>query len=447
MTQATARKSANSAVPARETKARETKARTSTAPMIAATTTTPTSEPQIIASMMEALGAYRDANDERLAQIERRGAADPLIADKLARIDALLDANTDRLNRLSAGHAIATQRPRLETSSALAQRSEHGRAFDAYVRGGSTQGLVTHNLATKAMESGTDADGGYLVPQEAESTIGAQLTILSPMRTIATVRQVSSTVFRKPVTTDGFDAGWVAENAARPETGSVVLSELTFPTMELYAMPAATATLLDDAAVDMDMWLAGEVDAAFAQQESSAFVNGNGTTQPLGFLSAQTVAEASWTFGKLGTISTGAAGNFPATDPSEVLIDLVYALKSTYRQNATFVMNRSTQAALRKMRDADGNYIWTPPSGAGAKAALLGFPVVEMEAMPAIAANAKAIAFGDFRRGYLIVDRIGVRLLRDPYTAKPYILFYVTKRVGGGVHDFDAIKLLTFSAA
>jgi HK97 family phage major capsid protein len=266
------------------------------------------------------------------------------------------------------------------------------------------------------------------------------------MRSLATVRQVSSTVFRKPVTTEGFDAGWVAENAARPETGSVVLSELTFPTMELYAMPAATATLLDDAAIDMDVWLAGEVDAAFAEQESAAFVTGNGSSQPQGFLSATTVNETSWTWANIGTIATGVSGDFPASDPSDVLIDLVYALKSTYRQNGSFIMNRSTQAALRKMRDADGNYIWTPPAAAGARAALLGFQVVEMEHMPSIAADADAIAFGDFRRGYLIVDRIGVRLLRDPYTAKPYVLFYVTKRVGGGIQDFDAIKLLSFSA-
>lgn len=404
--------------------------------------TNPSSEPEIVASMMEALTAYRDANDERLEALEKRGSTDPLLADKLARIDAVLDANTDQLTRLSAGSAHLAQRPRLETSSAFNLRSDHARAFESYVRVGATAGLQQ-----KAMEAGTDADGGILVPKEAETTIGDHLSALSPMRTIATVREVSSTVFRKPVTTDGFDAGWVAENANRPETGSVVLSEIAFPTMELYAMPAATATLLDDAAIDIDTWLAGEVDAAFAEQESSAFVNGDGATQPLGFLSAPTIDEASWAWSKLGTVSTGVDGDFPTTDPSEVLIDLVYTLKSTYRQNGTFVMNRSTQAALRKMRDADGNYIWTPPAAAGSQAALLGFPVVEMEHMPSVGSDAKAIAFGDFRRGYLIVDRIGVRLLRDPYTAKPYVLFYVTKRVGGGIQDFDAIKLLSFSGA
>lgn len=410
---------------------REVKAQISAAP-------TTGSEPQIVASMMEALDAYRDANDERLDALEKRGSADALLADKLARIDAALDAGQDRLNAL----ASKAQRPRLETASGTPMRSEHAHAFEAYLRTGAVR-----PGELKAMESGIDADGGYLVPKEAETTIGDHLTALSPMRALATVRQVSSTVFRKPVTTDGLDAGWVAENAPRPETGAVTLSEIPFPTMELYAMPAATATLLDDAAIDMDLWLAGEVDAAFAEQESLAFVKGNGTTQPLGFLTAPTLAEASWAWGSLGTIATGVDGDFPSTDSSEVLIDLVYALKSSYRQNGTFVMNRSTQAVLRKMRDSDGNYIWTPPAGAGVHASLLGFPVVEMEHMDSIGSGAKAIAFGDFRRGYLIVDRIGVRLLRDPYTAKPYILFYVTKRVGGGVQDFDAIKLLSFSVA
>ncbi|MBV6658311.1 MAG: phage major capsid protein [Devosiaceae bacterium] len=402
-------------------------------------------EADIVASMMEALSAYRDTNDARLDALEQRGAVDPLVEEKLSRIDTALDDASDRLDQLSRNaQTLATkaQRPSLEGAGQLVAKSAYASAFERYVRAGSLAGL-----STKAMESGTDADGGYLVPKESESTIGDHLAVLSPMRSIATIRQVSSTVFRKPVTTDGFDAGWVAENAARPETGSVTLSEIAFPTMELYAMPAATATLLDDAAIDIDMWLAGEVDAAFAEQESLAFVSGNGSSQPLGFLTVPTTDEASWSWGNLGTVSTGVDADFPSTDPSEVLIDLVYALKSTYRQNGTFVMNRSTQATLRKMRDADGNYIWSPPAGAGAPAALLGFPVVEMEHMPAIGSDAKAIAFGDFRRGYLVVDRIGTRLLRDPYTAKPYVLFYVTKRVGGGVQDFDAIKLLTFSAA
>src|SRR5690606_13960378 len=138
---------------------------------------------------------------------------------------------------------------------------------------------------------------------------------------------------------------------------------------------------------------------------------------------------------------------FPASHPSDALVDLVYALKAGYRQNAHFVMNRKTQGAIRKFKDIDGNYLWQPPAAPGGRAMLMGFPVVEAEDMPDIANGATPIAFGDFRRGYLVVDRAGVRVLRDPYSAKPYVLFYITKRVGGGVQDFDAIKLMKFGSA
>jgi HK97 family phage major capsid protein len=215
--------------------------------------------------------------------------------------------------------------------------------------------------------------------------------------------------------------------------------------MELYAMPAATQTLLDDAIVNVDQWIAEEVESAFAEQEGAAFVNGDGTDKPKGFLAYPSVADASWAWGNIGVLNTGVAGAFAASNPSDVLVDLVYALKAGYRQNASFVMNRKTQAAVRKFKDSTGNYLWQPPASAGAPATLLGFPLVEAEDMPNIANNAVSIAFGDFRRGYLVVDRAGVRILRDPYSAKPYVLFYTTKRVGGGVQDFAAIKGLKFA--
>jgi HK97 family phage major capsid protein len=154
------------------------------------------------------------------------------------------------------------------------------------------------------------------------------------------------------------------------------------------------------------------------------------------------VAESAWEWGKLGYVATGVAGELPADAPSDVLIDTVYALKAGYRQNASWVMNRRTQAAIRKLKDEDGNYLWQPPAMPGGRAMLMGFGLVEAEDMPDIATDAAPIAFGDFRRGYLVVDRAGVRVLRDPYSAKPYVLFYTTKRVGGGVQDFDAIKLM-----
>jgi len=176
-------------------------------------------------------------------------------------------------------------------------------------------------------------------------------------------------------------------------------------------------------------------------------VNGDGVNKPKGFLSYTTVAESSWAWTKIGYVATGAAGAFDSTAPVDAIIDLVYALKAGYRQNGVFVMNRKTQAAVRKLKDAEGDYLWSPPTQQNGRASLLTYPVVEAEEMPDVAANAFAIAFGDFRRGYLVVDRQGVHVLRDPFTAKPYILFYTTKRVGGGVQDFDAIKLLKFAAS
>ncbi|TXM88199.1 phage major capsid protein, partial [Methylobacterium sp. WL103] len=239
--------------------------------------------------------------------------------------------------------------------------------------------------------------------------------------------------------------GWIGEAAPRPATDGPVLSELNFPAMELYAMPAATQTLLDDAVVDLDAWLADEVETAFSEQEGVAFVTGNGVSRPRGFLSYDTVANDAWVPGKVGIVGTGAAGAFPAANPADVLFDLVYGLKAGYRQNAGFVMSRRTQSAIRKFKDADGNYLWLPPTAADRAATLLGFPVTEAEAMPDIGPASLAVAFGDFRRGYLVVDRTGLRVLRDPYSAKPYVLFYTTKRVGGGVQDFAAIKLLKFA--
>jgi HK97 family phage major capsid protein len=267
------------------------------------------------------------------------------------------------------------------------------------------------------------------------------------MREIATVRTVGAGVFMKPVSTAGVASGWVAETAARPETDPATLALLQFPSADLYASPAATQSLLDDALIDLDEWLAAEVEDAFAAQETQAFVNGDGVNKPKGFLNYPIVADASAVWGQLGYVASGAGGAFPPTSPTDRLIDLVYAPRAQFRPNGRFVMNRKTVSAVRKFKDADGNYIWQPAQRAGETASLLGYRVTEIETMPDIAANSAAIAFGDFQRGYLIVDRAGVRVLRDPYSAKPYVLFYTTKRVGGGVQNFDAIKVMRFSAS
>ena len=378
--------------------------------------------------------SYKQENETRLAEIAK-GRRDPLTEEKMARMDARIDSLTVK----QARPALASER------KDSPEAREHKVAFDDYVRHGESANLRA--LEVKAMSVGSNPDGGYTVPFETEKTIGERLTLISPIRGIAGVRQISANIYKKPFMTAGPAAGWVGETDVRAQTASATLAELQFPAMELYAQPAATATLLEDSAVNIDEWLAGEVEQVFATQEGAAFVNGDGTNKPKGFLQYTTVAEASWAWTKIGYVATGTAGAFDPDAPIDAVIDLVYALKAGYRQNATFVMNRKTQAAVRKLKDADGQYLWQPPTQANGHASLLNYSIVEAEDMPDIAANAFAIAFGDFKRGYLVVDRQGVRVLRDPFTAKPYVLFYTTKRVGGGVQDFDAIKLLKFGTS
>ena len=407
-----------------------------------------------LGEVLAAFEAFKGANDARLDEIERRSSADVLLEEKVARIDQAVAGAQARLDRMIS----EARRPAIAATGEFGSapsgpafgRSaspdgggwEAKQAFEGYVRTGAA-GL----LEVKAGLSTAPTSGGYVVPPETERAIERRLMAVSPMREIATVRTVASGVFRKPVSTAGVASGWAAETAARPETDPATLALLEFPSADLYACPAATQTLLDDALVDLDDWLAAEVEDAFSAQETEAFVNGDGTNKPRGFLHYDVVAEAGHDWGEIGYVASGAAGGFASTSPTDRLIDLIYAPRAQFRPNARFVMNRRTVSTVRKFKDADGNYIWAPATRPGETASLLGYPVTEIETMPDIAANSTAIAFGDFRRGYLIVDRAGVRVLRDPYSAKPYVLFYTTKRVGGGVQNFDAIKLMKFAAS
>ena len=403
---------------------------------------TKTASPDVAAAFDDfarAFEAFKETNDTRLAELETRMTSDVVTDDKLVRIDAALDDAKRRLDRL----ALDRSRPPLGGDAPRDPLlAEHKAAFHSYVRTGEAAGLK--RLEEKALSAGSGPDGGYLVPDTVEREVLRRLAAVSPIRAIASVRVISGGQYKRAFSVAGPASGWVGETAPRPETAGPTLSEMSFPAMELYAMPAATQTLLDDAVVDIEQWIAEEVETAFAEQEGAAFVSGDGVGKPKGFLAADIVDDADWEWGRLGTVAAGGAG-FPANNPSDKLLELVYALKAGYRQNASFVMNRKTQSAIRRFRDSNGNYLWVPPASLGLAATLMGFPVVEAEDMPDVAANACAIAFGDFKRGYLVVDRAGIRVLRDPYSAKPYVLFYTTKRVGGGVQDYAAIKLLKFT--
>ncbi len=398
---------------------------------------------EVRGAMREFLSAFEEfkrANDERLEALEGKNAGDVLLEEKVDRIDQALTEQKRSVDRM----ALDIQRPRLHEARAP-EPDERKAAFQRYMRVGDAAAIAV--LEAKSLQAGVDAEGGYLAPLETERAILAAVKDISPIRQIASVREIGANAFRKPVSAGDTAGGWVAETGARVETTAPTLTAIDFPTMELYAMPAATQTLLDDSIVDIDQWLADEVQTEFAVQESAAFVSGNGTTAPKGFLSYAIAEESVRAAGELGYVATGVDGAFPAADPSDKLLDLIYTPKQAYRANGRFIMNRSVVGALRKFKDADGNYLWQPNSQAGEPARLMGYPVTEAEDMPDIGSNSHSIAFGDFRRGYLIVDRVGVRVLRDPYSAKPFVLFYTTKRVGGGVQDFDAVKFLKFSVS
>lgn len=334
--------------------------------------------------------------------------------------------------------ALAGARPALSGA-----KSERSPFVERYLRKG-----VEAGVELKAMSGATDAAGGYAVPEEIDAAIERTLAAISPIRAIANVVKVGSAGYRKLVTSGGIPSGWAGETAARPETATPVFNEIAPPFGDLYANPAASQAMLDDAAFDVENWLAGEIAMEFARAEGAAFVSGNGTNKPKGFLAAPNAATADGAraFGTLQFITTGVSANFPASNPQDKLIDLVQALRSPYRQGAVFVMNSATAARIRKFKTSDGAFIWQPGLVAGQPDILLGYPVIEAEDMPDVAADSLSVAFGNFKAGYLIAERGETQILRDPFTNKPFVHFYATRRVGGQVMNSEAIKLLKFAA-
>ncbi|MCA0979078.1 phage major capsid protein [Qipengyuania flava] len=336
-------------------------------------------------------------------------------------------ARVDRIGRAAA-------RPAIGGTEAAAPEVKG--FVDGYLRRGAA-------AEYKSVSGAAASDGGYAVPRQIDALIARQLTQASPIRAIAQVVQTGSAGYRKLVTTGGTASGWVSETQARPETDTPGFAEIAPPTGELYANPAASQAMLDDAGFDLESWLAGEIAAEFARAEGAAFVNGSGVNQPRGFLAApaSSAGDSTRAFGTLQYVGSGdSAGLGSAAEIA--LIDLVHALKAGHRQGASFVMNSATLAEIRKLKTDDGAFLWQPGLVEGQPDRLLGYPVVEAEDMPDVAAGACPIAFGNFRNGYLIAERSATQVLRDPFTNKPFVHFYATKRVGGQVLDSDAIKLL-----
>ena len=341
--------------------------------------------------------------------------------------------------------SIAMSRPPLARGAET--ETPHKKAFAAYLRSGDDDGLRGLRVEEKALSTAVAGDGGYLVdPQTAAEIVGV-LRSSASIRTIANVVSVEASAFDVLVDHSDIGAGWANETAERTETGTPQVDRISIPLHELSALPKASQRLLDDSAFDVEGWLAQRIADKFSRAEASAFISGDGYDKPTGFLSYPKVDNELFAWGSLGYVPTGADGDFNASDPADAVVDLVYSLGARYRANATFVMNSKTAGAVRKMKDADGRFLWSDGLAADEPARLMGYPVLIAEDMPDIAADAYAIAFGDFRAGYTVAERPDLRILRDPFSAKPHVLFYATKRIGGDVSDFAAIKLLKFAAS
>ncbi len=362
--------------------------------------------------------------------------------------DFTTNFTTDIHNRLNKQEERLTMLDRKSMTAGrpvLAQAGEfeapHQKAFNAYLRSGDDDGLRGLELEGKGMTTTVAGDGGYLVDPETAATIKSVLQSTASIRAIANVVNVEATTFDVLIDHTDVGAGWATETVATPETATPTIERITIPLHELSALPKASQRLLDDSAFDIEGWLAGRIADKFARAEAASFINGDGIDKPTGILSHPSVDNDVWTWGNLGYVPTGVDGGIGGGD---AVIDLVYALGADYRANATFVMNSKTAGVVRKLKDADGRFLWSDGLAAGEPARLMGYPVVIAEDMPDVGSDSNSIAFGDFSSGYTVAERPDLRVLRDPFSAKPHVLFYATKRVGGDVSDFAAIKLLKF---
>lgn len=385
----------------------------------------------MIEEVNKAFAAFKEENNKQLEAV-KAGLPASDHAEKLARIDT--DVSTLQAAIDEANSKIAAAAMNGGGAGGLKDK-EYSDSFQAHMKRGEVQA---------SLNKGAADEGGYLAPVEWDRTITDRLVQVSPMRQLATVQTIGTAGFNKLYNNRGTTSGWVGETAKRPETATPKFGSLDFTTGELYANPSATQRMLDDAEVNLEAWLAQEVQAEFALQEGIAFLTGDGTNKPHGLLTyaegAANAARHPW--GAIGVTPSGEVGKITA----DAIIDLIYSMKSEYAGNASFTLNRNTLGLVRKLKDGQGNYLWQPSYVAGQPSTIAGYSAVEMAGMPDVAADALSIAFGDFKKGYLIIDRIGVRVLRDPFTNKPYVQFYTTKRVGGGVNDPDAIRFLKIAS-
>ncbi|MDR7101517.1 phage major capsid protein [Croceicoccus sp. BE223] len=382
--------------------------------------------------LQQAVTAMREKNDQALAS----KVDDTVLNEHVDRINATITTLETAIEEVMAKQAA----DRLGGKDAP-KDPEYTAEFNAYFR----RGQATDRLETiKAAATKTDGEGGYLAPIEWDRTVTGRLKQVSVIRQHASVVSISGAGFSKVFSDRNIGSGWVGETAARPATTTPALASLSWAVGEIYANPAASQGLIDDAEFNVEQWLADEVETEFAKQEGIAFLSGDGTNKPHGLLTYVTGAAnaARHPWGAIETINSGDA----ALLTGDGILSLIYGLPEEYEANAKLFMNRTTAGAARKLKDGQDNYLWQPSFEAGQPATIAGVPIVHLPAMPTVAANAIAALYGDMAETYQVVDRIGIRVLRDPYTNKPFVHFYTTKRVGGGVKNPDAMKALKVAA-
>ncbi len=384
----------------------------------------------LIEGVNTAFNAFKETHTAELAAVkaglptsDHQAKLDKIGADVTAFQAAIDDVNA----KIAAGQ--------MNGGAAGLKDKEYTDSFKMHMKRGEIQA---------SLNKGASDEGGFLAPVEWDRSITDKLIQVSPIRQLATVQTIGTAGFKKLYNNRGTVSGWVGETAARPETATPKFASLDFTTGEIYANPSATQQMLDDAEINLESWLAAEVQTEFAYQEGVAFLSGDGVNKPFGLLTYATGAAnaAKHPWGAIEVAGSGGVGVITA----DAIIDLVYSLPSEYSANASFTMNRKTQGIVRKLKDGQNNYLWQPSYVAGQPSTLAGHPLHEIAGMPDVAANALAISFGDMKQAYLVIDRVGVRVLRDNLTNKPYVQFYTTKRVGGGVNDPSAIKLMKVAA-
>lgn len=408
----------------------------------------------LVDKLNQAFDAFKVQNDKEIADI-KAGKPDVVTREHTDRINASVTELSGQITALQEKIAANAVTGGTASNGGTPEARAHATAFRGFMRRG-VDGDLRDLEIKAALSTDSNPDGGYVVPVETDRMISRVLATVSAMRRLAQVQPIGTNTLRKQHNLAGTGSGWVGEQDARSDSANPMLAQLEFSVMEMYAQPQATQAMLDDAFINTEEWLAGEVQTAFSELESTALISGDGNKKPRGILSYTKVANSSYSastaanWAKTGYVVSGASGAFETSSATvngyDRMLDLYHALREALRANATWLMADGTLATVRKIKDAQGQYIYMPPT-ATEPGSVLGKPIAIDDNMPAIAANSYSIAFADFRRAYLVLDRFGTRVLRDPFTNKPFVRFYTTKRVGGGMQDFEALKLMKFATS